>query len=68
MMRVRVHGFARWRGEEGVPKPALLPPMLRRRTSPLTRAVAEVLDRLVATSDVEQAVWTLSAGPLRSSL
>jgi hypothetical protein len=52
---VWVRGVARWRGEEGVPKPALLPPKLRRRTSPLTRAVAEVLDRLALQTGLDLA-------------
>lgn len=48
-----VRGVGRWRGEEGTPKPTLLPPLLRRRTSLLTRAVAEVLDRLATETGVD---------------
>ena len=59
---VTVLGMARWRGSEGKTKPALLPPMLRRRTSALTRSVAEVLGRLQESTGVEVAHVPLVLG------
>ncbi len=53
--RLCVHGAAWWTEEEGDLRPALLPPRLRRRTSPLTRAVAEVVARLQAQTGVDPA-------------
>jgi len=41
-----VRGAAAFEGDARTLRPAILPPMLRRRTSPLSRAVAEVLGRL----------------------
>ncbi|RMG94546.1 MAG: hypothetical protein D6705_15925 [Deltaproteobacteria bacterium] len=41
-----VRGAAAFRGDAKGLRPAILPPMLRRRTSPLTRAVAQVVGEI----------------------
>ncbi len=45
---IGLYGAATWCAGDGRPRPSLLPAMLRRRTSPLTRAVAWTLERLAA--------------------
>jgi hypothetical protein len=50
-----VRGTSVWTAQDGEPGAALLPARLRRRTSRLTRSVAEVLDGLAATCGVDLA-------------
>ena len=50
---VGLYGVATWRAEDGRPRPDLLPAMLRRRTSTLTRAVALALGRLAEGSGAD---------------
>lgn len=60
--------WATWLPEQGAPRIDVVPPMQRRRLSPLTRSVIDVVSRVIAPTDRVPTVYVSRHGEIISSL
>ncbi|MBX7114713.1 MAG: beta-ketoacyl synthase chain length factor [Myxococcaceae bacterium] len=67
-VRFSVSKWATWLPEQGAPRIDVVPPMQRRRLSPLTRSVVDVVSRVIGPTDCVPTVYVSRHGEIISSL